>query len=138
MVGPGDFGRLCRDRFLLRVGPHRSLERYLAASRHDLHVVRVRRAVLVGDNRPPDRSCNQHETRQRPWIIENCVTIQEVRAKNEQLAPVASTLLDGGESVTATSLVARASRLLSTRDRKPSIVLDWAAIADALADSHLF
>ena len=95
---------------------------------------RAEREALVEENRKlrslladsPDR------------LIGDCPEMREVYAQIRQVAPTEATVLVRGASGTGKELVARAVQALSPRKDKPFVVLNCAALPEALVESELF
>ena len=71
-------------------------------------------------------------------LVGNCREMREVYAQIRQVAPSDATVLVRGASGTGKELVARAIQELSSRKDKPFVVLNCAALPEALVESELF
>lgn len=71
-------------------------------------------------------------------LIGNCREMRAVYEQIRQVAPSDATVLVRGESGTGKELVARAIQSLSTRRDRPFVVLNCAAMPEALVESELF
>ena len=71
-------------------------------------------------------------------IIGNCPAMCTVYEQIRQVAPSEATVLIRGASGTGKELVAKAIQSLSTRSGKPFVVLNCAALPEALVESELF
>ena len=71
-------------------------------------------------------------------LIGSCPAMRTVYDQIRQVAPSDATVLIRGESGTGKELVAQAIQRLSTRKGKPFVVLNCAALPEALVESELF
>lgn len=71
-------------------------------------------------------------------LIGNCPEMRSVYEQIRQVAASGATVLVRGESGTGKELVAQAIQNLSTRKDKPFVVLNCAALPEALVESELF
>ncbi|MBK9072202.1 MAG: sigma-54-dependent Fis family transcriptional regulator [Myxococcales bacterium] len=71
-------------------------------------------------------------------IIGESAALREVLAKVEQVAPTSSTVLLRGETGTGKELVAHAIHINSTREAKPFVRVNCAALAPGILESELF
>jgi two-component system nitrogen regulation response regulator GlnG len=74
----------------------------------------------------------------RQSIVGNSPAMQQVYKLIGQVAPTGTTILNTGESGTGKELVARAIFINSTRQNKPFIAINCAAIPENLLESELF
>ena len=91
--------------------------------------------ALVNENRRL-RGMISEETPGR--IIGSCPAMRAVYEQIRQVAPSGATVLIRGESGTGKELVAQAIQSLSPRKGKPFVVLNCAALPEALVESELF
>ena len=91
--------------------------------------------ALVNENRRL-RGMISEETPGR--IIGSCPAMRAVYEQIRQVAPSGATVLIRGESGTGKELVAQAIQSLSPRKDKPFVVLNCAALPEALVESELF
>src|SRR5204863_2544056 len=71
-------------------------------------------------------------------IIGEAATLRDVLQKVEQVAPTGSTVLLRGETGTGKELVAHAIHINSTRESKPFVRVNCAALAAGVLESELF
>jgi two-component system, NtrC family, response regulator AtoC len=71
-------------------------------------------------------------------IIGDSAALREVLARVEQVAPTSSTVLLRGETGTGKELVAHAVHINSTRENKPFVRVNCAALAPGVLESELF
>ncbi|MCR5413640.1 MAG: sigma 54-interacting transcriptional regulator [Kiritimatiellae bacterium] len=71
-------------------------------------------------------------------LVGNCREMRAVYEQIRQVAPSGATVLVRGASGTGKELVARAIQSLSSRSAKPFVVLNCAALPEALVESELF
>ena len=71
-------------------------------------------------------------------LIGDCVEMRSVYEQIRQVAPSDATVLIRGSSGTGKELVARAVQSLSSRKDRPFVVLNCAALPEALVESELF
>ncbi|MBQ5531507.1 MAG: sigma 54-interacting transcriptional regulator [Kiritimatiellae bacterium] len=71
-------------------------------------------------------------------MVGECRAMRSLYEQIRQVAPSSATVLVRGPSGTGKELVARAIRALSTRKDKPFVVLNCAALPEALVESELF
>ena len=135
-------GTLSADR-AIRPG-ERSLERDVALLEIVANVVgdaasayreqRAEREALVEENRKLRNLLSDSPGR----LIGDCSEMRDVYAQIRQVAPTEATVLVRGASGTGKELVARAIQSLSPRKNKPFVVLNCAALPEALVESELF
>lgn len=125
----GDTGSLARDVALLGI-----IANITADAASVYREERAERDALVEENkRLRDMlSANPGE------LIGNCREMQAVYEQIRQVAPSGATVLVRGASGTGKELVARAIQSLSDRRDKPFVVLNCAALPEALVESELF
>ncbi len=90
--------------------------------------------ALVEENRKLRDMLSDHPGR----LIGNCREMLSVYEQIRQVAPSGATVLIRGSSGTGKELVARAIQGLSERKDKPFVVLNCAALPEALVESELF
>jgi Nif-specific regulatory protein len=125
----GDTSSLARDLALLEIIANITAE---AAS-----VCRdecAEREALVEENRKLRDMLSDNPGR----LIGNCREMCAVYEQIRQVAPSEATVLVRGASGTGKELVARAIQSLSARKDKPFVVLNCAALPEALVESELF
>ena len=125
----GDTTSLARDLALLEIIANITAE---AAS-----VFRdecAEREALVEENRQLRDMLSDNPGR----LIGNCREMSIVYEQIRQVAPSGATVLVRGASGTGKELVARAIQSLSDRKDKPFVVLNCAALPEALVESELF
>ena len=96
--------------------------------------LRAEREALVEENRQLRSMLSDNPGR----LIGDCPEMREVYAQVRQVAPTEATVLVRGASGTGKELVARAIQALSPRKDKPFVVLNCAALPEALVESELF
>ena len=64
--------------------------------------------------------------------------MRNLREKIEKVAPTPATVLITGESGTGKEVVARVLHMISTKDKKPLVNVNCAAIPDTLLESYMF
>ncbi len=125
----GDTAELVRDVELLEIIANLVAEAAAVCREED-----AEREALMNENRMLRGMVNETPGR----LIGNC---REMRAVYEQIRQVASseaTVLIRGESGTGKELVAQALQSLSPRKDRPFVVLNCAALPEALVESELF
>jgi Nif-specific regulatory protein len=95
---------------------------------------RAEREALVEENRKLRSLLSESPGR----LIGDCPEMREVYAQIRQVAPTEATVLVRGASGTGKELVARAIQSLSPRKDRPFVVLNCAALPEALVESELF
>ena len=95
---------------------------------------RAEREALVEENRKLRSLLSETPGR----LIGDCPEMREVYAQIRQVAPTEATVLVRGASGTGKELVARAIQSLSPRKDRPFVVLNCAALPEALVESELF
>ena len=95
---------------------------------------RAEREALVEENRQLRSLLSETPGR----LIGDCPEMREVYAQIRQVAPTEATVLVRGASGTGKELVARAIQSLSPRKDRPFVVLNCAALPEALVESELF
>lgn len=125
----GDTAALARDVALLEIISNLCAEaasvcREHCAEREALKAENVRLRDMLGEN--PGR------------IVGNAPAMRAVYEQIRQVAPSEATVLVRGASGTGKELVAKAIQSLSSRKDKPFVVLNCAALPEALVESELF
>jgi len=119
-----------------------------AETRHDAHVserqdaARQALSVLLGHNEPQRREHvapqGQPTFQMLPEMVGTSVPMRELTRLIRLVAPRSSTVLIEGETGTGKEVVAKAVHRLSARSGKPFVVLNCAAIPEALLEAELF
>ena len=95
---------------------------------------RAEREALEGENRRLRALLGDNPGN----LVGNCPAMKQVYEQIRLVAPSDATVLVRGPSGTGKELVARAIQSLSPRKDKPFVVLNCAALPEALAESELF
>jgi DNA-binding NtrC family response regulator len=106
----------------------------------DAGIVRRRdiAAARVSERRPPDRLARTAAEEPLPGMIGTSPAMQRVYRMVRLVAARTTTVLVAGATGTGKELVARALHELSPRCAKPLVVVNCAAIPEALLESELF
>ena len=126
----GQTGALAHDVELLEIIANLVAEAAFVCREEDRE-----KEALVNENRRL-RGMISEETPGR--IIGSCPAMRAVYEQIRQVAPSGATVLIRGESGTGKELVAQAIQSLSPRKDKPFVVLNCAALPEALVESELF
>lgn len=107
------------------------------------HAPRTVPGVLVGDvDHVRARAESGHNTptviSHLPGIVGNSVAVREVARLVKLVAPSNASVLIEGETGTGKELIAAAIHQLSARSTKPLVILNCAAIPEALLEAELF
>ena len=125
----GDTSSLARDLALLEIIANITAEA-AAVCREEC----AEREALVEENRKlRDMLCDNPGR-----LIGDCREMRAVYEQIRQVAPSKATVLIRGASGTGKELVARAIQSLSERKDKPFVILNCAALPEALVESELF
>ena len=125
----GDTSALVRDVELLEIIANLVAEAAFVCREED-----AEKAALVNENRVLRDMVYENPGR----LIGNCPEMRSVYEQIRQVAPSGATVLVRGESGTGKELVAQAIQSLSQRKDKPFVVLNCAALPEALVESELF
>ena len=125
----GDTGDLARDVELLEIIANLVAEAASVCREED-----VERETLRRENELLRGMVNENPGS----LIGNCPGMRLVYEQVRQVAPSEATVLIRGESGTGKELVAQAIQGLSQRRDKPFVVLNCAALPEALVESELF
>ena len=125
----GDTGSLARDVELLEIIANLVAEAAFVCRAEDAEQV----ALVQENQRLRDMIA---DTPGR--LIGNCPEMRGVYEQIHQVAPSGATVLIRGESGTGKELVAQAIQSLSLRKDRPFVVLNCAALPEALVESELF
>jgi DNA-binding NtrC family response regulator len=142
-----DFKDLVQSQYpdvaIVLVNPHTGLPTVSAPSPDSITFEVVRRLergvpLKMGHPGPPGRSENDNSMAGIPGFIGTAPSIQRMCSMLRLVAPRDTTVLVTGESGTGKDIVARALHQLGTRRLKPFVVINCAAIPEALLESELF
>ena len=125
----GETTALARDVELLEIIANLVAEAAFVCREED-----AEREALVKENRVLRDMVKETPGR----IIGNCPEMRAVYEQIRQVAPSGATVLIRGESGTGKELVAQAIQGLSQRKDRPFVVLNCAALPEALVESELF
>lgn len=125
----GETTALARDVELLEIIANLVAEAAFVCREED-----AEREALVKENRVLRDMVKENPGR----IIGNCPEMRAVYEQIRQVAPSGATVLIRGESGTGKELVAQAIQGLSQRKDRPFVVLNCAALPEALVESELF
>ena len=125
----GDTGSLVRDVALLEI-----IANLCAEAAYSYREQIREHDALVAENRELRNMLSENPGR----IIGNCPEMREVYEQIRQVAPSEATVLVRGASGTGKELVAKAIQGLSQRKDRPFVVLNCAALPEALVESELF
>ena len=125
----GETTALARDVELLEIIANLVAEAAFVCREED-----AEREALVKENRVLRDMVKETPGR----IIGNCPEMRAVYEQIRQVAPSGATVLIRGESGTGKELVAQAIQMLSSRRDRPFVVLNCAALPEALVESELF
>ena len=125
----GDTGSLARDVALLEIIANLVAEAAFVCRAED-----AEQAALVQENQRLRDIISETPGR----LIGNCPEMRGVYEQIRQVAPSGATVLIRGESGTGKELVAQAIQSLSQRKDRPFVVLNCAALPEALVESELF
>ncbi|MGN0847382.1 MAG: sigma-54 interaction domain-containing protein [Kiritimatiellia bacterium] len=125
----GDTGSLARDVELLEIIANLVAEAAFVCREED-----AEQEALVRENQRLRDMIGETPGR----LIGNCPGMRAVYEQIRQVAPSGATVLIRGESGTGKELVAQAIQGLSARREKPFVVLNCAALPEALVESELF
>ena len=116
--------------------------------RHDAHAddrqdaARQALSLLLGHGEAPRRdkpaAASQRGFQMLPELVGESAPMRELTRLIRMVAPRSSTVLIEGETGTGKEVIAKAIHRLSARSSKPFVVLNCAAIPEALLEAELF
>jgi DNA-binding NtrC family response regulator len=95
-------------------------------------------APVVATERCSQQSCDLPATERLPELIGNAPAMLDVSRRIRLVAPRGTPVLIEGPTGSGKELVAEALHRLSTRNRKPFVAINCAAIPEALLEAELF